>query len=145
MLWSLAKILIFVLAIAALTLGAGYLIESDGGVMLTFGGVEYTLTPLMSVIALGVLLVVLWLVLKLASLTVAVLKFLNGDETALSRYFDRSRERRGFQALTEGLMALASGEAVEAGARRRLTGEVLASTGWNWDRMAVDLARLPYK
>ena len=110
MLWSLTKILLFVAAIAGLTLGAGYLMESDGGVMLTVAGVEYTLSPLMSVIALGVLLVVLWVFLKLLTLLVATLKFINGDETALSRYFDRSRERRGFQALTEGMMALASGE-----------------------------------
>ena len=110
MLWSLTKILLFVLAIAGLTLGAGFLMESDGGVMLTVAGVEYTLSPLMSVIALGVLMVALWVVLKLFSLMVALLKFINGDETALSRYFDRSRERRGFQALTEGMMALASGE-----------------------------------
>ena len=110
MLWSLSKILLFVVAIAALTLGAGYLMESSGGVMITVAGVEYSLTPLMSVIAFAALLVVLWLFLKLVSLLVAVLKFLNGDETAISRYFDRSRERRGYQALTEGMMALASGE-----------------------------------
>lgn len=41
---------------------------------------------------------------------IATLKFINGDETAISRYFDRNRERKGFQALSEGLMALASGE-----------------------------------
>lgn len=110
MLWSLTKIVVFVAAIAGLTLGAGYLMETDGGVMITVAGVEYTLTPLMSAIALVVLVVALWLLLKLASLTVAFLKFLNGDETALSRYFDRNRERRGYQALTEGMMALASGE-----------------------------------
>ena len=110
MLWSLAKILIFVVTIAAITLGAGFLMESDGGVMLTVAGVEYSLSPLMSVIALCVLMVALWVLLKLFSLLVATLKFINGDETALSRYFDRNRERRGFQALTEGMMALASGE-----------------------------------
>lgn len=110
MLWSLTKILIFVVAIAALTLGAGYLMESDGGVMITVSGVEYTLTPLVSAISLVALVVILWVALKLVSLAVAVLKFLNGDETAISRYFDRNRERRGYQALTEGMMALASGE-----------------------------------
>ncbi len=110
MLWSLTKILIFVVAIAAATLGAGYLMETQGGVMVTVGGVEYALTPLMSVIALGVLIVGLWVILKLMSLLVAVVRFLNGDETAISRYFDRNRERRGYEALTEGMMALASGE-----------------------------------
>ena len=72
MLWSLTKILIFVVAIAAAALGAGYLMESQGGVMITVAGVEYTLSPLSSVIALGVLILALWVVLKLLSLMVAV-------------------------------------------------------------------------
>ncbi|MDP5362750.1 MAG: heme biosynthesis protein HemY [Paracoccaceae bacterium] len=51
-----------------------------------------------------------WLGLKLLALCVATFKFLNGDETAISRYFDRNRERKGYEALSEGMMALASGE-----------------------------------
>jgi HemY protein len=110
MLWSMTKILGFIAIVAALTIGAGLLLESSGGVQITVGGTEYTLGPLQSVIAGAVLVVLVWVGLKLLSLLVATLKFLNGDETALSRYFDRSRERRGFEALTEGMMALASGE-----------------------------------
>ena len=48
---------------------------------------------------------------------IATYHFLNGDETALSRYFDRNREKRGFQALTDGLVALALGEAKTAEAK----------------------------
>ncbi|PCH75318.1 MAG: heme biosynthesis protein HemY [Rhodobacteraceae bacterium] len=110
MLWSLVKILVFVAVIALLTYGAGFLMESSGGIQITVAGTEYTLAPLQSVIAGLVLLVVVWVVLKLLSLLVATLKFLNGDETAISRYFDKGRERRGYQALADGLMALASGE-----------------------------------
>ena len=110
LLWSLIKILLFVVLVGALTLGAEYLMEADGGVQLTVAGTEYTLGPLQSVIAALVLIVAVWLLLKLLSLLVAVWRFLNGDETAISRYFDRSRERKGFQALSEGMMALASGE-----------------------------------
>ncbi|MFK7754641.1 MAG: heme biosynthesis protein HemY [Sedimentitalea sp.] len=110
MLWSLIKILVFVVIIAALALAAGYLMESTGGVQITVAGTEFTLGPLQSVIAAVVLVFAVWIGLKLLSLLYATLKFLNGDETALSRYFDRNRERRGFQALSEGLMALASGE-----------------------------------
>jgi HemY protein len=62
-------------------------------------------------------LVGLWLLLKLISFLVAVLRFLNGDETAISRFFDRNRERKGYQALSDGLMALASGEGRVALAR----------------------------
>ncbi|MBR9650382.1 heme biosynthesis protein HemY [Thalassovita aquimarina] len=110
MLWSLIKIVLFVVLVASAALGAAHLLEMEGGLRIAFAGIELNLTPLTSVIALVVLLLSLWLVLKLASLGVAVLKFLNGDETALSRYFDRNRERKGYQALTEGMMALASGE-----------------------------------
>ncbi len=110
MLWSLIKILLFVAVIAALTLGAGYLMESTGGVQVTVAGTEYTLGPLQSVIAAVLIVVAVWILLKLLSLLVAVLHFLNGDETAISRYFDRNRERKGFEALSEGMLALASGE-----------------------------------
>src|SRR5210317_2235693 len=105
MLWSLIKIVFFVVAVAALALGAGYLLESEGGVQVTVMGSEYTFGPLQSVIAAIVLVIAVWIFLKLLSLLVATLHFLNGDETALTRYFDRSRERKGFNALSEGLLA----------------------------------------
>lgn len=110
MLWSLIKIVLFVAAVAALALGAGYLLESEGGVQVTVMGMEYTFGPLQSVIAVVVLVFAVWVLLKLLALLVAAWHFLNGDETALSRYFDRNRERKGYDALAEGLMALASGE-----------------------------------
>jgi HemY protein len=63
-------------------------------------------------LVLGLLLLAaVWLALKLLGLIGAVIRFLNGDETAISRYFDRNRERKGYRALSEGMMALASGEA----------------------------------
>ncbi|KIN65784.1 HemY domain protein [Sulfitobacter noctilucae] len=110
MLWSLIKIVVFVAAIAALAWGAGYLLESQGGLQVTVMGTEFNFGPLQSVIAVIVLMIAVWLLLKIISLLVATWKFLNGDETAISRYFDRNRERKGFEALSEGLMALASGE-----------------------------------
>jgi HemY protein len=110
MLWSLLKILVFVAIIALLALGAGFLMETTGGVQITVAGTEYTLGPLQSVIGFLLLVGAVWLFFKLLTLLIATLKFLNGDETALSRYFDRGREKRGYQALADGLMALASGE-----------------------------------
>ena len=102
----------FVAAVAALALGAGYLLESEGLLESThvINGVEYTFGPLQSVLGIIALIFSVWVLLKFLSLLVACWRFLNGDETAISRYFDRNRERKGFQALSEGLMALASGE-----------------------------------
>ena len=110
MIWSFLKILIFVGLVAALTLGAGYLMENGGALRIAVAGWEFTLGPIQAVVAALLGLLVVWIVLKLVGLLVAFLRFLNGDETAVSRYFDRNRERKGFQALSEGMMAAASGE-----------------------------------
>jgi HemY protein len=110
MLWSLLKIVLFVAIVGGLAYGGQLLLGMEGGVQITVAGTEITLTAFNSVIAALVLMLVLWITLKLASLLVAILRFINGDETAISRYFDRNRERKGFAALSEGMMALASGE-----------------------------------
>ncbi len=110
MIWSLVKIVLFVAGVAALTLGAGMLMETGGGIMIAAAGYEFTLAPLQAVIAAVLAVLLVWLFIRLIGLCVAVLRFLSGDETALSRYFDRNRERKGYQALSEGMMAIASGE-----------------------------------
>ena len=110
MLWSLVKILGFVLIVTVLAVAAGMLLETGGGIRIVVADTEFTLAPLQAVIAGMLLLAVVWVVLALVGLLVAVFRFLNGDETAITRYFDRNRERRGFAALTDGMMALASGE-----------------------------------
>jgi HemY protein len=110
MLWSLLKILLFVVIVASLTLGAGYLLEMGDVVLITVGGREFALTPIAAVIAALGLLLAVFVLLRLAGLTVATLRFLNGDETALSRYFHRRGEQKGYQALADGMLALASGE-----------------------------------
>jgi HemY protein len=111
MLWSLIKFLVFIGIVAALSLGAIYLIDTGMGVRVAIANMEFTLGPVQAVIVGVVLFLAVWLVIRLAGLLVAVLKFLNGDETAISRWFDRNRERKGYEALADGLMALASGEA----------------------------------
>lgn len=110
MLWSIIKIVGFIALVAGAAFGAGHLLELEGGVRIVFAGVEINLTPLKAVIALILLVLTVWLFLKLFALLIATLKFINGDETAISRYFDRSRQEKGYRALSEGMMALASGE-----------------------------------
>ncbi len=110
MLWSLLKIVLFVVLIAAATIGAGMIMEADGGVRIAVGAQEFNLGPLQAILALMALVAAVWLAIKVVNFIVALVHFLNGDETAISRYFDRNRERRGYEALADGLMALASGE-----------------------------------
>lgn len=110
MLWSLLKVLIFIALVAGLTWGVGYLLELTEVALVTVMGREFVLTPLMAILAAVVLLISVWLLFKLVGLLVATLRFLNGDETAITRYFNRRAERKGYEALAEGMMALAAGE-----------------------------------
>ncbi len=110
MLLSLIKIIAFIVIVTALTYGAMQLMTVDGGAIISVAGVEMTLSPLQLVFGFVALVVLVWLFLKLMAFLIATYHFLNGDETAISRYFDRNRERKGFEALSEGMMALASGE-----------------------------------
>ncbi|HCP82304.1 MAG TPA: heme biosynthesis protein HemY [Octadecabacter sp.] len=110
MIWSLLKILAFVAVIMAATFGATLLMDMDGSATIDIGGKAASFSVIEMVIGLIILVALVWLMFKLIGLVVAAFKFLNGDETAISRYFSRNRERKGFEALSEGMMALASGE-----------------------------------
>jgi len=110
MLWSIIKIAVFIAFVAAATYAATFLLELEGGVRIVAAGMEINLTPIKAVIALGLLLLAMWLLMKLAGLPVATLKVINGDETALSRYFDKNRQEKGYRALGEGMLALAEGD-----------------------------------
>ncbi|PKP70152.1 MAG: heme biosynthesis protein HemY [Alphaproteobacteria bacterium HGW-Alphaproteobacteria-4] len=110
MIWSFLKIAVFLVAVAALTLGATYLVERGEDIRLAVAGMEFTLGPLQAALAALVVFATVWLVLRVLGLLGAIVRFINGDETAVSRYFDRNRERKGYEALAEGMMAVASGE-----------------------------------
>ncbi len=119
MLWSITKIVVFIALVAATAFAAGHLLEMDGGVLIQMGGQEFNLTPLNTAIAFILLILAVWLLMKLAAFMVATLRFINGDETALSRFFARNRQEKGYRALSEGMIALASGEGDVAMAKAR--------------------------
>ncbi|MDB6452737.1 heme biosynthesis protein HemY [Falsirhodobacter sp. 20TX0035] len=114
MLWSLIKVLLFIGIVAVLSLSAGWMLDNGTGVRMTVSGWEFTLGPVQLLIGAILLMLALWLLLRLAGLLVAVVRFLNGDETALSRHFQRNRERKGREAVSDALVALASGEPKQA-------------------------------
>jgi len=125
MFWIVLKIVVFLLAVAGLTLAAEMLMHSEGGVRIALMDTEFTLGPLQAALVAGLALVVLWLVFKLAGLLVATIRFINGDETAVSRYFETRRKRQGLEALTDGFLALAAGDGVKAVAKARKAEAVL--------------------
>ena len=117
MIWSIIKIAFFVALAAALAWGAAYVQDTPGSISIAFGGRALELTPLAFLIGILLAFLAFWLALKTAGMLVAVLRFLTGDETALSRFFDKSRERRGYSALADGMIALAAGDGARATAK----------------------------
>ncbi|WBU57214.1 heme biosynthesis HemY N-terminal domain-containing protein [Paracoccus sediminicola] len=114
MLLSLLKILLFFAVILAVALGLNALSATSEGVRVVLAGTEYTLGPIQAVVALLILLVAVWLLFKLLGIAWAFLRFVMGDETAINRYFARSRREKGLEALSQGLLAVAAGDAKEA-------------------------------
>lgn len=110
MLLSLLKILLFFTVILAIALGAMQIAEHGSSLRLVYDGIEFTLGPVQLFIAVVLVAVLGWAALRLLGLIVATLRFIAGDETAINRYFARSRERRGHAALSESVLAIASGE-----------------------------------
>jgi HemY protein len=110
MLWSLLKLLAFVAVVAVLTWGGAYLMEQGGGAIIAMGGYEVTLTPLQLAIGLVLLMAAIWVLLKVLGVLGAVVRFLNGDNNALSNHFSRRRERKGMEELTDAAVALAAGD-----------------------------------
>ena len=110
MLWSLLKIVVFLAIAALLAFAAVRLLETPGEVNIAFDGREFQVTPIGFVVGLVVLVVLALIALKVLGFLAAVARFLLGDETAITRYFTRNRERRGLDALSGSMLALASGE-----------------------------------
>ncbi|MCP1168197.1 tetratricopeptide repeat protein, partial [Limimaricola sp. ASW11-118] len=119
MLLSLIKILVFVAVVAGLTWGAARLTDVTGGAEIAMAGYEVTLGPLQLVLAIALLALLGWLLFKALGLLLALVRFINGDDTAVSRWFSRSRERKGYKALGDGMIALAAGEGETAMAKGR--------------------------
>ena len=125
MLLSLLKILFFFAVVLVVSLGAMHLSDSGQMLRLEYGGTEIVLTPVKALVALLVLMVAAWLAFKLLGMALAFIRFIAGDETAISRYFARSRERKGYDALAEGMLAVASGEGRLAPAKAAKAGKYL--------------------
>ncbi|MCA2013274.1 heme biosynthesis protein HemY [Cereibacter sphaeroides] len=114
MFWTVLKIVLFLAVVAGLVMGVEALTQQEAGLRIAIANTEFTLGPVQMAIAAIVLLAALWLLMKLAGLLVATIRFINGDDTAISRYFERNRRRRGLQAVTDGFLALAAGEGDKA-------------------------------
>lgn len=117
MLISVIRVALFLSAVVAAIWGIHLLIQTPGGITITLAEREFFFTPIAFAALMLAGFVALWLTLRITDFVLAVLRFIAGDETAISRYFDRSRERRGLEAMARGISALAAGDGKVARAK----------------------------
>ncbi len=111
MLFMLIRTALWGLAIIAAAMAVVWMKEADGGVTLMLDGRAYGPFRLLETLALILLAAAaIWVAIRVFSFLVALVRFFSGDETALSRFWNRSRERRGFDAMAAALAAMASGD-----------------------------------
>ncbi|SIS82921.1 heme biosynthesis protein HemY [Phaeovulum vinaykumarii] len=104
------KVLLFFAAVGAAAVGATYLADSGQSLRIVVANWEFNLGALQAVIVALAGLFAIWLLFKLLGLGFAFLRFLLGDTTAVTRFLTRTRARKGYEALAEGMLAIASGE-----------------------------------
>ncbi|MEM7236548.1 MAG: heme biosynthesis HemY N-terminal domain-containing protein [Pseudomonadota bacterium] len=117
MLGSFVRYILFIVLVAAVTWGAYQLMEDRGSVFINIADYEITLKPIAAVVLLLLGFLAMFVLFKIAGLIIAIYRFICGDETAISRFFNRSRERRGFDALSRAMTALAEGDGRTAKAK----------------------------
>ena len=110
MLWSLLKIILFVGLATLMAFGVIWVMDEDASFIVSVGGREYPFAAVEMLVLVVVAMLAFAILLKLTGFLIAVLRFISGDDTAISRFIDRGRERRGFNALAEAMMLNASGD-----------------------------------
>lgn len=130
MILMLVRTALWGIAIIAVALAFVWLRDAGGLVDIELNGQKYgPFRPIEFVFLILLLGVLVWLLIKAFSFSIALVRFFSGDETALSRFWNRSRERRGFDALSAGLTDLAEGNGREAMAKARKAERLLDRPG----------------
>jgi HemY protein len=101
------RVLVFFAVVALLALGATWLADHPGTVLITWGGQDFqftTLVGLVAVLVLAVVLLVAW----------SLIRFVFNIPSILSMASRNKRRNRGMRALSRGMMAVGAGDAAAA-------------------------------
>lgn len=101
------RVLLFFAVVALLAFGAVWLVDHPGTVLVTWGGREVevsTLVGLIAVLALALVLVIAW----------SLIRFVLAIPAVMSGASRAKRRNRGLAALSRGLMAVGAGDAAAA-------------------------------
>lgn len=91
-----------------------YLSGLSGDITLNINNSELTISIVMGVCLVLLLSGFVFLGFTFLNLIIAVIRFLSGDETAITRYFNKSRQLKGNKALSNALISFYEGNSLEA-------------------------------
>ena len=122
--------ILFVFSIGALiilgALGLNFLFEEPGSVTLEFREREYPLSLFEAAVLLVLVVLAAMLAITLLRVLIAVLRFLiTGDSGSLGNFFTQRRRRKGLEALSTAMVALAAGDAKTAQRKAELAEQKL--------------------
>ena len=110
MVFSALKGVLAIVFISFLGLAAMYLDDIPGGINLIFRSDEFHFSFLTAISFFVVFFLFLLFILRVTSFMSSIISFLRGDETAIKRFFDRSKERKGLKAFSNSIIALEEGD-----------------------------------
>ena len=106
--------IIKVLVVAGIVLSGAWmldvLVSEPGTLTLDYNDRIYQLTLFEAALLIVAGILAVLAAIALLRFVYSLIRFILGDETAFSRFFTRSRERRGLDALSKGLLAVAAGD-----------------------------------
>ena len=91
-----------------------YLSGLSGDITLNINNSELTISIFMGVCVILLLFLLLFLGFGFLNLLVAIIRFISGDETAITRYLNKSRQLKGNKALSSALISFYEGDSAEA-------------------------------
>lgn len=111
MLGSLIRLLAFASIVALATWVVAILLETEGSVTVSVAGFDqFALTPLAAGAVLLTAAAALLVLVRLLDLVVTLVLFTLGDPSAVRRFTEGTRRRRGLESVDNTLMALARGD-----------------------------------
>jgi HemY protein len=114
MLGSLLKGIILLTVSGFCAYSVIYLSGLSGDITLNINNSQLTISIILGVCVILLLFFLLFVGFVFLNLGVAIIRFLSGDETAITRYLNRSRQIKGSKALSSALISFYEGDSGEA-------------------------------
>ncbi|EJF91544.1 heme biosynthesis protein HemY [Bartonella tamiae] len=97
------RVLLYVILVACIGAGFAWIASNPSDLVMTFGDHRITFSLLTAVTIFAIVLVVLWLLTR-------ILRLLFATPKNIARHFDQQRQKKGQETLSNGLLAVLSGD-----------------------------------